>query len=524
MTADKATDKPRIRVPAGSVPSVRQRVGDHAAFMRGEASPVFQNWRPALRNIEDDVRVSWTDAASRAIDMIQNSGFIAGIVDQSTASVVGNGLRLSSKPDAQALGITADEAGDIGRQIERRWEHWSGSGKECDAAGRQRFGQQQAAAYKQWMAYGEILAALPWRRHRGRMYGTKVRLIPPSRLSDRTMAPDIMQGVRLDGFGGAVSYFLKPPRLIGQESEVPASDDMGRPTLVHIFDGAPGQVRGMTPFAPILKVAKQFDQLADATLTAAIIQAVFAASIKSNEPTEDVMRMLQTPGEQAAGEAAPIDAWMEAREGWYQNTRIDLGIPGRFVHLFPGQELAFHDSKHPNGNYKEFANYLVREIARCAGLTFESATGDYSGATYSSVRMGTADIFAVTLMRRQNLVALFCQYSYEAWLEEELFSGRIEAPGGPEAFIENRSALARAEWRGTARPQADDVKAATAHKIWRDMGVITDEAICADLGQDVEDVYEQRAREAKMRAQYGLADNPGGNAAAVTVPSDEVAP
>ena len=35
-------------------------------------------------------------------------------------------------------------------------------------------------------------------------------------------------------------------------------------------------------------------------------------------------------------------------------------------------------------------------------------------------------------------------------------------------------------------------------------GVVTDEMICADLGVDWEDVYEQRAREAARRQKLGL--------------------
>ena len=42
------------------------------------------------------------------------------------------------------------------------------------------------------------------------------------------------------------------------------------------------------------------------------------------------------------------------------------------------------------------------------------------------------------------------------------------------------------------------------------MGVMTDEQICAELGQDWEDVYEQRERELKLRQKLGL---PEGNVA-----------
>jgi hypothetical protein len=59
----------------------------------------------------------------------------------------------------------------------------------------------QAAAFRSWFATGEIWAELPWRERAGGRYGTKVRLIPPHRVSGATTARNIVQGVRMDGDG-----------------------------------------------------------------------------------------------------------------------------------------------------------------------------------------------------------------------------------------------------------------------------------------------------------------------------------
>ncbi len=73
-----------------------------------------------------------------------------------------------------------------------------------------------------------------------------------------------------------------------------------------------------------------------------------------------------------------------------------------------------------------------------------------------------------------------------------------------EAFLANRTAICKAEWKGSPKPQADDLKTAKAHEIYKRIGALTDEAICNDLGYDVEDVYAQRAREREMREEFGL--------------------
>jgi len=59
-----------------------------ADFMRGNRGVVFGGWRPALREAADDVGASWDMAAARTIDLIQNSGWMAGALDQAVANTV----------------------------------------------------------------------------------------------------------------------------------------------------------------------------------------------------------------------------------------------------------------------------------------------------------------------------------------------------------------------------------------------------------------------------------------------------
>jgi lambda family phage portal protein len=481
-----------------------------AEYMRGGRGIVFSNWNPSLRSAQDEVTSSWDKASARTIDTIHNSGWIAGAIDQAVANTVGVGLRLKAAPESEAFGMDEKSAREWARKVEQRFGLWANNKIECDIEGRRTFGQMQAAMLRSYFATGEAFAEIPWKKRL--QFGTKMRMIPSHRVSRKDDSfTNVVQGVRMDNDGFPLGYTAtKKDRILGEiEWDVPAFDAMWRPRVVHCFDGMPGQVRGITPLVPALRVCKQYDQLSDATLTASIIQTVFAATIKSEMPTEEAMQGLLTPQEQAKMAAAGTsvwDAWFSAQSGWYDKATFDVGINGRFAHLFPGQELEFQSAQHPSSDYKDFALHLLREIARCLGLTYESATGDYDGATYSSVRMATGEIFPITLYRRAYIIAPACQAGYEAWLEEDIETGGTPFPGGIAAFHAQRSAVCRAFWRGSPKPQADDVKTATAHQIWRDMGVLTDEMIANDLGTDIEDVYVQRAREAEMRQMYGLKD------------------
>jgi lambda family phage portal protein len=403
--------KPRIRVPAQterwSLPAVRPK--PTTAYMRGEWSPFFRTWRPALREASIDVAQAYSAAAARAIDTVHNLGWIAGAVDQIIAREIGTGLRLSSRPDLDVLKWTTDEAQDWARNVERRWEGFATRPIDCDLSGRSTVGKLAAQAPRSQFCYGEIVATLPFlKRPDGGQYGTKVNVIPPHRLLHHYQMPHIFDGItREPETGYPLAYRIGTPLDFSagpyKWRDIPARDGFGRPQMIHVFDGWAGQVRGIPPITPVLRVIRQFDQLADATLMQALIQAIFAATIKSPAPTEQVLQAFQDMAEQTpqGGFQSPMEALIGVQADWYEKTDIDIGQHGKIAHLAPGDELEFHGSKTPHEFYEPFTRFLLREVARAIGITFEELTGDYSGATYSSVRMATAVTWAI--VRRRGL-------------------------------------------------------------------------------------------------------------------------
>ena len=498
------------RAPA----TATSRPAPTAGYMKGEVSPFFAAWQPALRDARDDVRVAWTPAVARTIDVIHNSGWLSGAIDQVVASTVGKGLQPDLKPDYDTLGWTAEDAATWARTVERRYDAWASDPIECDAMGRMTIGQMTAAAMRSYFATGEIVATLPWVNRSISRTKTKVALIQSHRLAQDTLGTNLFQGVFLDSLGMPVGYrfrdqltpFPNYTGYSGQFRDVPARDGMGRPLVVHVFDGEAHQVRGMTPLAAALKVIRQYDQLADATLTTAMIQAIFAATLTSDAPTSQVLEALQSEEEQAAQAAQgtsikgpTIFDLLGARDEWYTGAKIDLGRFGKIAHLYPGDKLDFKRSEHPNSTYEPFAKFLLRECARCLGITFEDFTGDYSGSSYASINNATSIVWRVVEYRRAHILKPWLQPIFSAWLEEEIDSGEIPFPGGLDRFIQYRSAATRADWRGPGKPQSDLLKVAKAYETLQTIGVVSDAMICADLGTKVDDVYEARAKEQAQR-------------------------
>lgn len=484
-----------------------------AGYLRAPTAPgkTLVLGAPPLKDISEDIRRAWTPAVARTIEALQNNGWIAGGIEAAVSTIIGTGLKLNAQPDFDALGWTASEAATWARRVERRYEARCRNKWEADAGGRYTGGQLEAAHLRQFFATGEGLTQFLTIPRPGMDSATRVRLLPSHWLCrDTNPYERLQQGVYLDINGAPAAYLFRLNSGDGVPRDIRfrARDRYGRPIVNHIFDGLAGQFRGITPLAPVLNTIRNYDRLTNSTLTAALLHAIFAATIESDYPTDQVLAAI-------GGEDDPFSSFMAQAADWHKNVDIQLGDYGKIPHLMAGEKLNLQGSKHPNSNYEPTANFLLREIARCLGCLFEDLTGDYRGATYSSLQNGIAKMWPITMYRRQHIAAPFKQADYEAWLEEDIDVGRTPFPGGIDGFVANRAAATRADWRGPPKPVADELKSAKADQIHYFLGVKTQARIAADRGDDIEDVHEQLARERESRQRHDLPEP-----SAVTVPDE----
>ncbi|MEE4012108.1 phage portal protein [Roseibium sp. FZY0029] len=480
-------------------------------YLRPDRSGFLAGWpRPALREAKHDVRQAWAAVASRAVESIHNSGWMKGAVDQAVGDTIGNGLKLNPIPDFVACGFSGqDEADDWSRNTAKRWKTYSRNPRECDARGKMTVAAMAKWQLRSHYGFGEGVARTILRKRGNSLTETKIQLLSPLRITQETRdEARLYQGVYLDGDGMAVGYRMKTVQGgLDRTVDLPARDRHGRPLIIHTFDGEADQTRGVSPFAAVLKVFRQVDQLADATLVAALLQTIFAATIKSDSLSEELFEGLTTKDEDGnVSVSGDLAGFFEAKQDWAKGTKLDLGAHGKIAHLFFGEELQFHNTNHPHNNYLPFMRNLLREIARAIGVSYEAMAFDYEGATYSSVRMGIASLWPQVITRREDLSAPFYQAVYDAWLEEQIFKGWIAFPGGYRKFLRVRGAATQAEWRGPAKPTADDLKSAKSMGERLERGVSSLSIECAELGYDWEEVAEQRARESKRCEELGLPD------------------
>ncbi|ASS56875.1 phage portal protein [Rhizobium leguminosarum bv. viciae] len=519
--------KPRYRVKAVGVhtpgtqrPPTRRHT---ARYLRGDSAGVLAMRKAITRDAKRDVRDAADRASALATDFLHNSGWISGAVTQILTDTIGEEIKLNCRAQLKKFGYTDVQAAKWCRMVEREWRRWAWNPKECDLAGKATIAEMVEAAVRAYLVSGEafgILDNLPLREQKrlGLKTGTKVSLIAAHRCPRVTREVEgLDQGIFHDAYGRALSY-----RFRVREAGIETDRDIDAADVIHVMDRGENlnSPRGISVLVAALKVIAQSDQLADATLATALMQTIFAATIRSPEASAEAFEAISTLTDipEPDGFDASEGTWNEflsglqhdllgvwdARLGALKEKGISMSDSARINHLGPGEEFQMHTAVTPGSQYMPFFQNLLREVARCLGITFENLTMDHSSASYSSVRMSVASIWPIVLRRRTRIAIPFVQAIFERWLEEKIFRGQISFKGGFAAFEADRESVFQAEWSGPAAPSADDYKAATAQKIRLEIGTSTFFDECATMGKNGEEQIVQLGREIKMFKAAGV--------------------
>ncbi len=483
-------------------------------YLRDTKSGVIASRVAPVTGHKDDVRRSWSRAAGLAMDMIQNSGRLKGATDQVLADTVGVGLTLTPDPDMSGLGYDDTEKSDWIKLVKKRWRAFWFNARECDMRGKLTGPQMVDIGLRWQIAYGEATGIFDFFNDEERARynistGTKLCLIPPTRLVQDTVPHEhLFQGVRHDDKGRASAYRFEVSKGgYKVKRDYPAYDSDGRPVIMHVFDPMDAtDVRGISVLAPAFRKHLQAEMLDDATLQMAILQTVFAITLTSETPSQDAYEALEVlkDSSDGAGYAGEYLGFLGAQLDRAAYSRISVGADPQVSHLGPGEKLGLETANVPGQDFLPFSNSLSRDMARAIGITYGGLTMDHSDATYSSVRMENASIWAVVMRRRERIAAPMCQAVYENWLDEEIGEGRLPFKGGYEAFRAKRANVSVANWQGPAKPTADDYKSARASTERLANGTSSIAIETGDLGIDEDALFDQRLREHERFLDAGM--------------------
>ena len=252
-----------------------------AAGYDGASSPRGTgNWLPANADFNQLLGMDSTRMRGRVRDLVRNFPPFARAVNALVAFTVGSGSRF------QSLAVLPDGTPDMPtrKRIEDRFRAWM---EQADVTGRLHFYELQQLAKRQECECGEYILrfARPRDRRRGLL---ALQMHEPENLSSWRIEgqepdSDIWQGVEYDIWTGEpLAYHFQT--VFGWERRLRTWREPACNVLHGFQTLRPGQLRGVTPFAPAILMARDMGDYTTAELGAAKMAAKWLGFVRSQDP------------------------------------------------------------------------------------------------------------------------------------------------------------------------------------------------------------------------------------------------
>lgn len=478
----------------------REQARGALAFVGGYTGASYRetmaHWMPGTGDADSDTVHDLRELRARSRDLVRNSPVAAGAIETDVAHVVGTGLTLQSRIDAELLGMDEDAAEEWQATTERWFKLWAES-MFADAYGEQSFYELQDLAYRTADESGDGITVLASKQRAGWPFRLALQIIEADRVSNPDGTADrdgLVQGFERDATGEWVAVHIAdrhPGAMTGipaKWTRVPVRGGGGRRNVLHLTrKKRPGQTRGVPVLAPVIEVVKQLTRYATAEVDAAVNSAAMAVFLKMDpEAFQDLF------------EEGAQQKIIDRAQGWDGTVKS-----GAAINLLPGEEASVPTPGRPNPNFDPFFNAVLQQIGMALDIPHEVLTKRFQ-SSYSAARAALLAFWRTVRIRRNWLVTRWCQPVYEEFLADAVALGIIDAPG----FFSDplvRQAWCGATWAGDGPGALDPLKEAQAAEKRMQLGITTlaEETVAYD-GGDWEVKHDQRAREVSERVEDGL--------------------
>ena len=487
-------------------------------------------WAPPIRSADADLLPEKEILDARSRDMVRNDAYVQGGANLHKDNIVGSQYLLNARPATKVLFGKQDDRWEeaFQEEVEEKFDLWAESPDNwVDAARRNTFTEMVRMVVGITMFSGEFLASVEFIKDDGSPFNTAIQLIDLDRLSTAPLSymdQNVRSGIRMNNRGAPVAYQVRtqhPSDLtwkmgLPDWKEVAVRKPWGRLQMIHIYEQTRvDQSRGVAEMVTALKEMRMAHKLRDVNLQRHVTQALYAATITSDLPTEAVMASLgsTTNSEQVAEGLAKYANGYLSEVGKYVGEAKGLRVDGvRIPHLYPGTKLDLTSPAKDSSIGTDFEQSILRYIASAIGVSYEQLSRDYTNTNYSSARAAMTETWKYMQSRKKFVADKFASIVFRLWLEEAINNDQLTSfPKSMAPMLYTKGvlnlkfqAISRADWVGASRGQIDELKETQAAVLRINNGLSTAEDELARLGKDFRKVYRQLAREQKMRKFYGL--------------------
>jgi lambda family phage portal protein len=400
-------------------------------------------------------------------DLVRNSPHASRAVRVLASHIAGTGVR----PRARVTSPERDTREAVHRVTQDEWDRFV---ENCDLTGQLDFYGQQRLMMRAVAESGEALRI--WRpmqidgRLRWRCEVIEGDMLDHQKNEVRSDGSRIIQGVEFDAAGRRAAYWLHerhpgerytPGGLIWDVRRVPAE------YVDHLYEVLrPGQVRGVSWFAPVAMVLRDLDDLAEAEVVRKKLEACIAMVVHNAHDDTDTG---------AAVSPATDDSGAALRTS--SGAPVERMTPGMVLEARPGWGVEFNAPPASDGLVEHMKERL-HAIAAGVGVTYFAMTGDMSQANYSSMRAGELEFSRLVEIWQADLMVT--QSGVPAWnrvMEAARVNGELRMPVTP---------IAR--WTPPKRPWVDPQKDASAAILQMRAGLLSAQDVIERTGRTPEEV------------------------------------
>lgn len=421
---------------------------------------------------------------NRVRDLVRNFPPFTRAVNSLTGFVVGRGSRF------QSLALKPDGTEDLKarRKIEDRFRAWM---DQADVAGKLHFYEMQQLAQRQIMESGEFFARFVKPRGRNRhpfaLQVHEAEALTSYNITALANDTDIYQGVEYDTLTGEViAYHLQQEPGINKELRS-WREEAGN--CIHLFNTLrPGQLRGVTPFASAILLAKDMADYTEAEIDAAKLAAKWLAFIKTGTDPHIFQAARGLNPNQTSSPSPPIE-------------ELENAIT---EYLRPGEEIQFAPSPgRPGDSFDRFTRFVLRMVSISIDVPYEILSGDYTGINYSTSKASRNDFTMLLAPHRFRIEQHLVRRVFNRFLDFEALT-QDYLPG----YWANPARYRAAMWIPAGMPSVDPLRDGKADIDAIAAKIKSPQQVIMAAGGDPEETVLQLAAWQELCARHGVDPNP----------------
>lgn len=417
------------------------------------------DWMPSNVSIDKEIKHNLVKIRAYCREIAFTNNYIRRYVMLCESNIVGeNGIVLQP----QVRFNNGDLDNYANKVIADAFYDW-GVKKLCDVTNQYTYVELLKTIVRSVVIDGEIFVLLL--RGDYNRYGFTMQLIPTDLVDDsynveRTLEGNtIIMGIEKTPTGQPVAYYIKQP--YEGRRRIPAED------MIHIYRrDRLDQTRGLPWFVSTISTLRHLDKYIEAEVIASRVAAA-------------QMGVIETEQGEYVG-----DALVDGQQV------MDVE-PGVWRTLLPGQKFTQFTPDHPNLSFSEFSKGLLRDISAGLGISYNALVSDLESVNYSSLRQGAIEDRAMWRMLQQWLIDILLNRVYAEWLRMSLLTKAISLRESFDYYNAPAWYPRRWEW-------VDPVKDITAVKMAIELGIKSRTQVLAEMGFDLQEVYEQLKYEQQL--------------------------